>query len=98
MKIINLKLKDVVEGTSTNSEGYSLYVVLDKHIKTGASVRLSLANCSPFSSSFLNSSLGALFDLHGFEYVKQRLKFTQYLTHHEQVLKKYFSDYEKFKL
>jgi hypothetical protein len=68
----------VVKGTSTNSDGYSLFLQMDKIICNGDILLLSLHACTPMSSSFLNSSIGALVEKHGFDKMQGRLLLTDY--------------------
>ncbi len=96
MNATKLTLADHVSGTATNAEGYALFLVLDEAIRRGESLRISLVNCGPLSSSFLNSSFGALFEEHGIEVVRQKIVFTHYLRHHARTLTRYFDDYSMF--
>ncbi|MBN8697692.1 MAG: STAS-like domain-containing protein [Bacteroidetes bacterium] len=71
-------IADVVKGTSTNAEAVPLFILLDKAISSNKSVILSLKNCPPLSSSFLNSSIGELFDKYGASALKGKLSIKDY--------------------
>jgi hypothetical protein len=53
-RIINLM--EIVEGTSTNEQGWVLYTLIAQQLKSGHLIKLSLREATPMSSSFLNSS------------------------------------------
>lgn len=82
-------ISDIVSGTSTNAEGYPLFLAMDKIIERGDIVVLSLKDSNPLSSSFLNSSIGSLIEKHGYSEMKGRLALTNY-TH---VMADYISRY-----
>ena len=71
-------VKNIVAGTSTNAEGLSLFIAMDKVIAKGNIIVLSLNGCTPMSSSFLNSSIGALIEKHGFKSMKGQLILKNY--------------------
>jgi len=75
IKVINLF--DVVKGTSTNEDGDKLFSAISKEIEVGVKVRLSLHNCTPMSTSFLNSSFGELTCKYGYERIKQIISLNQ---------------------
>lgn len=89
MKTIKIDTMTIVRGTTTPADGYALFMVLDKEIKQGNKVQLSMLNCTPFSSSFLNSSFAPLFEEYGrglFEY----LTLVNYQPKQAAMLKDYF--------
>ena len=73
--ISTIRLMDIVSGTSTNAEGLLLFNVLDNILLTSQKVRLTLDGATPFSTSFLNSSIGCLVDKYGIEATRKRLVF-----------------------
>ncbi len=96
MMTVNLKLLDLVEGTATNVDGITLFTEINKHLERGNIVRISLKGCGAFSSSFLNSSFGSLFDKYGITDVKTKVIFTDYLKSHERMLRDYYKIFAKF--
>ena len=60
-----IKITDHVDDFVTNSSGYALFLVLNKALSDNTSVALSFKNVPATSSSFLNSSLGALVENSG---------------------------------
>lgn len=78
MKKEIVKVKEIVNGTSTNAEGYPLFLAMDKIIERGNIIVLSLKDCNVFSSSFLNSSIGNLLEKHSLTEMKGRLLLTDY--------------------
>ena len=68
---------DVVKGTATNDEGIPLFNSIDTILAKGQKVRLSLEDCTPFSTSFLNTSFGDLIDKYGLDHFKSQIIYTQ---------------------
>ena len=73
-EVAKIDLMSLVNATGTNSEGIILYNAMEKEIRNGKIVELSLLNSTPFSSSFLNSSFGALWEKFGDSTLKGRVK------------------------
>lgn len=71
--ISTIVITDVVSGCSTNAEGFTLYTVMKNELANGSNVKLSFKDCPGMSSSFLNSSLGAIFDEKGIDFIKNRI-------------------------
>ncbi len=74
--ITTIRIMDVVTGTSTNIEGIALFNCIDKYLSCGQKIRLSLEGCTPFSTSFLNSSFGDLIDKHGLDKFKSMIVYS----------------------
>lgn len=74
--IPTIRLMDIVSGTSTNGEGLILFNVMNNLLLNNQKVRLSLEGATPFSTSFLNSSIGNLIDIYGIETIRKRLVFS----------------------
>ena len=74
--IPTIRLMDIVSGTSTNAEGLILFNVMNNLLLNNQNVRLSLEGATPFSTSFLNSSIGSLVDKYGIENVRKKLVFS----------------------
>jgi hypothetical protein len=71
-------VKDVVKGTSTNAEAVPLYFCIDNILSQNNAVILSLKDCPPLSSSFLNSSIGNIIEKYGFSSLKGKLSISDY--------------------
>ena len=78
MNTINIKLLDIVTGTSTNAEGLILFENISKHLQKGDLIKLSLRDLTPMSSSFLNSSFGELIHHFGYAKIKTSIVLTDY--------------------
>jgi STAS-like domain of unknown function (DUF4325) len=87
---ITLKIMDIVSGTATNDEGIPLFIELDKYLSKGQKVRLSMLEATPFSTSFLNSSIGDIIDKYGFDTFRQMVIFIQFRPAQLKYLKMYF--------
>lgn len=88
--LVNLKLMDIVPGTSTNEEGVLLFAAIDPIFANGQQIRISFEKATPLSSSFLNSSFGELIDKYGLENVKKMLSINHYTPSLARMLKEYF--------
>jgi hypothetical protein len=87
--IQKVELIDVVSGTTTNEDGYALFLSLDKYLVSNCRVELSLKGMTPMSSSFLNSSFGELVEKHGMAKLKESLFFCNYKMHDVSRIKSY---------
>ena len=87
MKTYNLT--DIVQGTSTNTAGEYLYVVLEKAIKNEEKIRVSLIDSTPFSTSFMNSSIGAIIEDYGIDIFREFVAFVGYTKSQASMIKKY---------
>jgi len=74
MEVAKISLMSLVKTTSSNADGEVLYLVMESAINDGHTIELSLMDATPFSSSFLNSSLGALWEKYGDNTLKGRIK------------------------
>ena len=74
--IDEIKLIDIVYGTSTNAEAYPFFLEIERAIKAGRIVRVSFHDCTPLSSSFLNSSIGSIIDEYGIDVFKSAIMLT----------------------
>lgn len=89
MDKIVIVVKDLVKGTSTNSEAVPLFCAIDSAFKSNISVVLSLKDCNFMSSSFLNSSIGELIEKYGFDDLKGRLSIIDYTPVTAKMMKSY---------
>lgn len=87
----------IVSGTSTNAEAIPLFHEMDKVIAQGKIIVLSLKDCRSFSSSFLNSSVGALFEKYGFDALKGRLSLRDYTPSIAEAFKRYLDNLHQIK-
>lgn len=84
-------IKDIVKDTFTNASGYNLYLEIVKQLdKTNENILLSFEGISITSSSFLNSSIGAIVEERGFA-ILQRIKPVKVGATQAELLKKYIS-------
>lgn len=89
-----LVLTALTAGTSTNAEGDKLFAALAPYVAKAEVVRLSLADASPMSTSFLNSSFGELIDAYGLAAVRSSLKLVDYLPSHAARIKQYIDSFK----
>ena len=87
-----LTVSDITSGTYSNTDGFSLLVAMREALQSQEGVvTLSLQGVIGFSSSFLNSSLGALYEEMG-KSSFQRIRLTNYKPAQLALLKKYMAD------
>jgi hypothetical protein len=70
-----LVIKNLVTGTSTNSEAIALFIEMKKSADIKDSFILSFAGIDYVSSSFLNSSVGEFIETYGVETFVKSIKF-----------------------
>ncbi len=87
-----MQLSEIIKDTYTNSSGVVLFDVLDKKIKNNETVNLSFKNSTPMSSSFFNSSIGALIDKYSLAIVRKYVKFTELQKSQYDLLIKYINN------
>jgi len=92
MKTITIIVKDLTSGTLTNVDGLNLRVAIDAALASGDSVLLSFSGIHTISSSFLNSSLGEIFDKYGHDVLRSRIKITHYTPPLAGAITKYVND------
>ncbi|MGI4834956.1 MAG: STAS-like domain-containing protein [Janthinobacterium lividum] len=87
-----LMVASITAGTLSNADGYKLFIALKEAlVEQPGSVTLDLTDVVNFSSSFLNSSLGALYDEFGIVGYK-RLRLNNYKPAQAKMLKDYMAD------
>lgn len=86
-----IKLMDCVSGTSTNAEGYGLFLALSNAFRDDETVKLSLEGCTPMSSSFMNSSFGELVEELGIDMIKKQLRLVDFKPSQAQQIKEYLA-------
>ncbi len=84
-----LVLKNVVDGSYSSIDGYSLYCTLKPFFINGDNAMVSLQDFSVMSSSFFNSSFGALIDEFGIDKFKGTLKFINLSGPQAKLIRKY---------
>lgn len=94
--VITINVAELVIGTSTNASGCVLFLEMDRAISNGDSIKLSLKNCPLFSSSFLNSSIGELFDKYGDRKLKGKLMLADATAAHVRNIKNYIDNLKHF--
>jgi len=87
-----LYIKDIVSDTYTNPAGFQLYSSLNKALdENNVVIQISFQDVTGFSTSFLNSSLGAIVEEKGADILK-RIKPINIKVSQSQLLKNYFSN------
>ena len=90
-----LIINSIVSDTFTNASGYKLFTVLKTELdKSEDVIFLSFEGVTSTSSSFLNSSIGAIIESYGFDVLKKIKPVNVGITQSE-VLKKYISSMQK---
>jgi len=91
-----IKLKDIISETYTNTSGFALFTILNNNFSKEDKICISFKETSPISSSFYNSSIGELIEIHGFENVKSKLKFTDLSKPQFQILTRFLENSRSF--
>lgn len=90
-RAVNILVHDLTPTALSNADGFKLYSVLDKNLKSGNSIIISFNNINVVSSSFLNSSIGNIVDSYGFDSLSN-IKLTGYTSSIASFIKQYISD------
>jgi hypothetical protein len=90
---MTILLRDTVNETYTNASGDTLYHVLKGQFEAEQLVELSFKDATITSSSFLNSSIGALIEEYGTQTVKQRIRPTGMSPTQATLLRKYMESF-----
>lgn len=90
-----ITIKSIVENTYTNEEGLKLYLALKPLFEKGEKVEVSFKELTPTSSSFLNSSVGALIEEFGLSKVNLLLKPKEITRSHADFLRKYIESFSE---
>jgi len=94
-KVVVIDVMDCVSGTTTPFEAASLFKKMKESLVDGCSVKLSMLNVTPMSSSFLNASFGELFDLFGYQTIKDRITLIEYKPSQAKQIKDYLDTISK---
>ena len=91
MNKITICVKDIISGTSTNTEAIPLFIAMDDILKNNNSIVLSLKSCNPMSSSFLNSSFGSIIEKYGWDFLKGKISIIDYTPALADLIKNYLA-------
>ncbi len=94
-KVVVIDVMTCVSGTTTSSEAVSLFIKMKQSLVDGFSIKLSLINATPMSSSFLNASFGELFDQFGYPMIKERITLVDYKPSQAKQIKDYLDTINK---
>jgi hypothetical protein len=94
-KVVVIDVMTCVSGTTTSSEAVSLYLKMKQSLVEGCSIKLSLINATPMSSSFLNASFGELYDQFGYQMIKERITLIEYKPSQAKQIKDYLDTINK---
>jgi hypothetical protein len=87
-----LAVSSLTSGTLSNADGFKLLLALKEALlEQPGTVTLDLTGVVSFSSSFLNSSIGALFEDLGVNSFK-RLRLSNYKPAQAKMIKEYMAD------
>lgn len=91
-----LDVASIINGGCTNVDGLTLLVEMEKQFSLGYRVQLSLNNCPALTSSFLNSSIGEIFDKYGFKFLKENISLINYKPSQAKYIKDYIDSLTQF--
>jgi len=85
-----IKIKDYVVNGSTNSDGDIIFKIIVQNYKIENFIDISFEGMGAVSSSFINSAFVQLLELYSFSEIKTKLKFTNTLKVHNDLIKSRF--------
>ncbi len=86
-------INKIVSETYTNTSGNKLYLAIKDNFVSNKPVELSFDGISSTSSSFLNSSFGALIEEFGLEKFTSLVKIKNVTKGEAEIIKKYVSSF-----
>jgi hypothetical protein len=87
-------INKIVTETYTNSSGYNLYVAIKDNFVANQPIELSFDGISSTSSSFLNSSFGALIEEFGLDKFTSLVKIKNVTKGEAEIIKKYIQGFK----
>ena len=91
-----LDVASIINGGCTNIDGLTLLVEMEKQFNLGYRVQLSLNNCPALTSSFLNSSIGEIFEKKGVAFLKENVSLINYKPSQARYIKDYIDTLIQF--
>lgn len=89
-----LVIKNLVTGTSTNAEAFSLFLDMKNCAAADNSFTLDFTGIDYVSSSFLNSSIGEFIETYGFNTFASKVKFSSCNKDLATMIKGYVAKYK----
>ena len=86
-----ITLSDFTTDSITNESGDKFFDLVDVFLKEDKKITVNVSNLPPFSSSFLNSSIGALVEKYTIQKVTSLVKFTNASYFNSKAIVKYFN-------
>jgi hypothetical protein len=90
---MKINLSDIVTDTYTNASGYSFYLYLKRLLNNSEVIEISFKDTTAPSSSFLNSSFGALIEDIGLDNFINLVKPRELTPTQAQMLKHYIQGF-----
>lgn len=82
-------INNVIGGSYSSMDGYSLYCILKPYFATGEGLVISMHGFSAMSSSFFNSSFGALIEENGIDKFRNIIKFVDLTNSQARLISRY---------
>lgn len=90
--VVILDVVSVVDGGCTNMDGLKLLFAMEAIFNNGKRVQLSLKECPALTSSFLNSSIGEVFEKYGIDFIKQNISLINFKPSQAKYIKDYIDN------
>ena len=82
-------INNVIKGSYSSMDGYTLYCILKPHFTSGEGIMISMQGFSAMSSSFFNSSFGALIEENGIDKFRNTIKFVDLTKSQAKLISRY---------
>jgi hypothetical protein len=92
--VVNIVLKDILEGRSYREGGYALFEIAEDAIRQGNIVSLDMKEMRSIPSLFMNTSFGDLILNYGIDNVKKLFVFNNITKSQIDKIQKYFDDFQ----
>lgn len=85
----SIVLNNVIGGSYSSIDGYSLYCILKPYFINGERLMISMQDFSAMSSSFFNSSFGELIEEFGIDKFRENIKFVNLTNSQAKLISRY---------
>ena len=85
-----IQLKNIIQSGFTNSDGDIIFNIIQSHFINEDIIEISFLGMGAVSSSFVNSAFLKLLDFYEFDDIKKKIKFTNTLKIHTDLIKSRF--------
>ncbi len=92
-----INVSEIIDGTTSNDDGMKLFIALKLYLDKSVIVVLSLKDSGSMSTSFLNSSLGEIISIYGYNFFKNHIRIVDYTNSQIRIISRYIEKVKQLK-